>query len=111
MGDPLVLGLPVGFDGRNARAWNNLANVLRSTGRSADAEKAYRKALEISPAYADPLNGLGVIAVQEGRAALKSLRTSTRDGNDLMEALERRPGVARPSSRRVEAVSRLRPTW
>ena len=42
---------------------------MRLTGRIHDAEIAYRNALELTPNYADSLNGLGVIAVQDGRAA------------------------------------------
>ena len=57
------------IDPRNARAYNNLGNVLRATNRLDDAASAYTKSIQLAPRYPDPLNGLGALAVQRDRPA------------------------------------------
>jgi choline-sulfatase len=52
------------LDPNNAEAWNNQGNVLRALGRREEARAAYRRATELLPGYVDPLNGLGVLAVE-----------------------------------------------
>jgi Tfp pilus assembly protein PilF len=58
----------IASDPGNARAYNNLGNVLRAMNRSDEAAEAYRKAIGLAPRYADPLNGLGALLVAGGRA-------------------------------------------
>lgn len=48
------------------RAWVNLGNVEAGRGRPQDAERAYRRALAISPDDADALNNLAWLLLQEG---------------------------------------------
>jgi choline-sulfatase len=57
------------LDPNNAQAWNNRGNVLRALGRREEARTAYQCAAELLPAYVDPLNGLGVLAVETGDLA------------------------------------------
>ena len=47
----------------------DLGNVLRSLGRPAEAEEAYRRSLAAAPRYAEPLNGLGTLEVERDRPA------------------------------------------
>ena len=54
------------LDPNNARAWNNRANVLRARGRRDEAAEAYRTAARLAPRDPDPVNGLGVLAVEAG---------------------------------------------
>jgi arylsulfatase A-like enzyme/Flp pilus assembly protein TadD len=55
------------LDPRDARVHNNRGNLLRRLGRAVDAERAYRQAAQLSPTYPDPLNGLGVLLVEQDR--------------------------------------------
>ena len=48
------------------RAWVNLGNVESGRGRPHEAERAYRRALAISPADPDALNNLAWLLLQEG---------------------------------------------
>ena len=48
------------------RAWLNLGNVDAGRGRPQDAERAYRRALSISPGEPDALNNLAWLLLQEG---------------------------------------------
>jgi tetratricopeptide (TPR) repeat protein len=48
------------------RAWVNLGNVEAGRGRPQDAERAYRRALSISPDDPDALNNLAWLLLQEG---------------------------------------------
>ena len=52
------------LDPNNAQAWNNQGNIERALGRSEEARASYRRAAELLPGYPDPLNGLGVLAVE-----------------------------------------------
>ena len=54
------------LDPNNARAWNNRANVLRGKGRREEAAEAYRTSARLAPRDPDPVNGLGVLAVEAG---------------------------------------------
>jgi len=45
------------------------ANALRFAGCWADAEAAYRRALELAPAHAEALNGLAIVLRSTGRTA------------------------------------------
>ncbi|MEQ1764375.1 MAG: O-antigen ligase family protein, partial [Pyrinomonadaceae bacterium] len=47
--------------------WLKLGKIRQSQDRSADAESAYRRAIELAPAYADPRWELGVLLVAKGR--------------------------------------------
>ena len=48
------------------RAWVNLGNVEAGRGLSSEAERAYRRALSISPDDPDALNNLAWLFLQEG---------------------------------------------
>lgn len=48
------------------RAWVNLGNVEASRGRLREAERAYRRALDLAPADPDALNNLAWLLLQEG---------------------------------------------
>jgi protein O-mannosyl-transferase len=49
---------------------NDLGNALRAMGRTADAEREYRKALDIDPGASDPHNNLAVLHREAGRVDL-----------------------------------------
>ncbi|MFI5184848.1 MAG: tetratricopeptide repeat protein [Vicinamibacteria bacterium] len=48
------------------RAWVNLGNLEAGRGRPQDAERAYRRALAVSPDDPDALNNLAWLLLQEG---------------------------------------------
>ena len=48
------------------RAWVNLGNVQSGRGRPQEAERAYRRALSVSPEDPDALNNLAWLLLQEG---------------------------------------------
>jgi predicted O-linked N-acetylglucosamine transferase (SPINDLY family) len=54
---------------RTAEACFHLGNLHCSHGRLGDAERAYRDALRLRPAYADALNNLGSLLKDTGRVA------------------------------------------
>ncbi|MBI2585035.1 MAG: tetratricopeptide repeat protein, partial [Rhodospirillales bacterium] len=45
----------------------HLAETLRPRGKNAEAEAAYRRALEIEPKLAGAGNGLGIVLEEQGR--------------------------------------------
>lgn len=53
---------------RDAEAWSALGVALRGQGRHAEAEAAYRKALEIAPGYTAARHNLGALLSQQQRA-------------------------------------------
>jgi arylsulfatase A-like enzyme/Flp pilus assembly protein TadD len=73
-------------DPNNAHAWSNRGNALRVLGRLGEAEASYRRAAELAPGDPDPVNGLGVLAVQRGD--LEGAATL------FAQALERDPAYA-----------------
>jgi arylsulfatase A-like enzyme/Tfp pilus assembly protein PilF len=56
-------------DPNNASYRANLGNARRAAGDAAGAEQAYRAALEVDPQSVDAANGLGVLLVEQRRAA------------------------------------------
>ena len=56
-------------DPSNAVFWANLGNARRDAGDATRAEQAYRAALDRDPRSPDAANGLGVLLVQQQRAA------------------------------------------
>ena len=80
--------LVLALDPNNARGYANKGNVLRGLGRNAAAADAYRRAASLAPADPDPLNGLGVLAVQAGdpRAAAEFFREALRREPQHQEA-------------------------
>ena len=52
---------------RNYLGYCNLGPILVEQGKLSEAEKAYKKALEIWPSYADAHNNLGVLRGMQGR--------------------------------------------
>jgi len=61
----------IAADPRNARAYNNLGNVLRAMNRLAEAAEAYRKAIELAR-VTPTLNGLVRSSSQAARRARPS---------------------------------------
>ena len=68
--------------------WVNLGNACRAGGQMPDAEAAYRRALALDSASPDAMNGIGVLLVQQDRAA------------DAIDWLERAVEPPPPSTRR-----------
>ncbi len=64
-----VFAQAVEHDPTNAGYRANLGNALRASGDLDGAAGAYRQALERVPDLTDAANGLGVVLVQQGRAA------------------------------------------
>ncbi len=64
-----AFALAVEYDPTNASYLANLGNALRATGDLDGAAAAYRRALARAPDLADAANGLGVVLVQQQRAA------------------------------------------
>ena len=71
----------VAGDPTNASYQANLGNALRATGDLDGAAAAYRRALQRAPSLGDAANGLGVVLVQQQRAAeaLPWLEQAARD--------------------------------
>jgi tetratricopeptide (TPR) repeat protein len=59
----------VRFDPTNGEYWVNLGNARRAAGDLNGGADAYRRASDIDPSSADAANGLGVLLVQQQRAA------------------------------------------
>ena len=60
------------------RAWVNLGNVEAGRGRPQEAERAYRRALSLSPDDPDALNNLAWLLLQEG-SRLEEAETLARE--------------------------------
>ncbi len=56
-------------DQYKAVSWNSLGDIYRIQEKYADAEDAYRQAIELSPNYARPWNSLGDVYQAQGREA------------------------------------------
>jgi Flp pilus assembly protein TadD len=54
---------------QDAAAFNDLGNLLVMAGQPAEAESAYRHAVEIDPHRLSPLYNLGLLLLQEGKSA------------------------------------------
>ena len=72
----------------SVRAWVDLGNVEAARRRAGEAEKAYRRALEISPDDRDALNNLAWLLLEEG--------TRLEEAEALAERAARHPGTDRP---------------
>ncbi len=76
----------------SVRAWVNLGNVRSRQGRTAAAEQAYRRALDLAPEDPDALNNLAWLLLEEGTAleeAESLARAATRHaGPDLPLVLD-----------------------
>jgi choline-sulfatase len=97
-------------DPRDPRGWNNRGNALRALGRIDDAETAYRKATTLAPAYADPLNGLGVLLVQQGlpKEALPYFDKAIQNQPDLYEAQLNRGIALQEAGQKAAAAAQYR---
>jgi tetratricopeptide (TPR) repeat protein len=101
----------------NPRAYFNLGNILAERGSPRDAERQYRKALEIKPRYAKALCGLGVCLATRGdatgaerhfRAAVAADPNLVEARNNLAAALARRKKYPEAEEHLLAAL-RLRP--
>lgn len=72
----------VARDPRDAEAWGALAAARGALERHADAEAAYRRALELRPDYAVARHNLGALLMRQQRAeeALRELDTAVAHG-------------------------------
>ena len=82
---------------KNPRAWNahnNLGNLLARTGRTEEAMRHFRTALDIKPDHAYAYNNLGALFVQlgDGRAAIEHYQRALEIIPQLTQA---RLGIAR----------------
>lgn len=66
------LGANVGKDDRVAAIYNNLGRCLQNQGRYADAEEAYKKALEIRQAALGPLHATEGIILENYARCLRA---------------------------------------
>jgi choline-sulfatase len=75
-------------DPTNASYWVNLGNARRATGERDAAADAYRRAGSLDPRSADAANGLGVLLVQQRRAAdaIPYFERALQSAPDLIEA-------------------------
>jgi tetratricopeptide (TPR) repeat protein len=76
---------------KNPECWmahTNLGNVLQASGRMAEAEEQYSKAVRIKPDYAMAYNNLAVVLIAEGKpeAAIRQLEQALRIKPKLVEA-------------------------
>jgi eukaryotic-like serine/threonine-protein kinase len=71
-----------------AQAHYGLGNALRKKGRLDEAAAAYRRAIDLKPAYAEAHNNLGNALIDQGRLdeALAACRKAIELKRDLMEA-------------------------
>jgi Flp pilus assembly protein TadD len=96
-----------------------LANVLRDTGRFAQAIDSYRAALELDPGHAPTRNNLGVLLADEGNLAeaIREYREALRAEPDLADAHFNLGNALRATARLNEATAhyrralRLEPTF
>lgn len=72
----------------SVRAWVNLGNAEARLGRRAEAERAYRLALELSTDERDALNNLAWLLLAEG--------VRLEEAEDLAARAARQPGADRP---------------
>ena len=79
---------PGGKPGRTEGAWNNLGLFEREKGRLAEAERAFRKALEVSPKYSSPRTNLSDVYLRQKKwdEADAELFASVEAGNPRGEA-------------------------
>ncbi len=66
------LGPAAQKDDRVANYYNNLANCLRNQGRHADAEGAYKSALEVRQAALGPLHASEVVILENYAKMLRA---------------------------------------
>jgi tetratricopeptide (TPR) repeat protein len=106
-------------DPQNARALNNLANVLEELGRLDEAEAAYRRAIAARPDFAVAHYNLGLL--MQGRRRLDEAERAYADAvalrPDLVQAHNNRGAALRDLRRLDEALAafeaavRLRPDY
>ena len=74
------------------RAWVDLGNAESVRGRPEEAERAYRRALEISPEDRDALNNLAWLLLEEGtrleEAEALAAKAASQAGRDRALALD-----------------------
>lgn len=104
---PLYRDLLEGDPG-SALLWTNLGNAEAGRGEAALAEAAYRRALELDPAYSDVLNNLAWLLLEQGgrlaEAEDLARRAVASGGPDPYLALDTLGRVLRARGRCQEAV-------
>ncbi len=90
--------------------WFTQANQLMQTGRAAEAEAAYRKALELNAAHPESRNNLGVLLQSLGRLdeAAAEFAEATRLRPSYADAWENRAGVLLALGRHDDAIAAAR---
>src|SRR5262249_46735489 len=84
-----------------ALAHYNLGNALRALDQLAEAEVAYRKAVDLQPDHAEALCNLGLLLRRLGR--FREGRDALRRGHELGS---KRPGWSSPSEKWLREVER-----
>jgi CRISPR-associated protein Csy1 len=94
-------------DPRNARAWNNLGNSLRTSGRLREAAAAFEHAVGIRPDYALALANLGSVRrdLGDSAAAESTLRSALAIDPKLSAALLALGSMYRHQGRLDEAIA------
>jgi len=87
-GKPLAVD-PSGRPGKTEGAWNNLGLFLKERGRRPEAAEAFRKSLQIRPAYSSPLYNLSMLLFDEKKwgESDEKLFESIAAGNPRAEAI------------------------
>jgi len=93
---------------RSVRAWVDLGNAEAARRRPEEAERAYRRGLEISPGDRDALNNLAWLLLEEGtrleEAEALAAKAASPSGRDRALALDTLGRIQLARGRCVEAV-------
>jgi arylsulfatase A-like enzyme/Flp pilus assembly protein TadD len=100
----------VAADGTSAEYVANRGNARRAAGDRSGAEQDYRKALALDPGWGNALNGLGVLLVEQGRAAdaIPLLERAVRADSTFWEARLNLGIAFQTAGRQAEAAAAYR---
>ena len=100
----------VAADGTSAEYVANRGNARRAAGDRSSAEQDYREALTLDPEWGNALNGLGVLLVEQGRAAdaIPLLERAVRADGAFWEARLNLGIACQTAGRQAEAAAAYR---
>jgi len=100
----------VAADGTSAEYVANRGNARRGAGDRSGAEQDYREALTLDPGWGNALNGLGVLLVEQGRAAdaIPLLERAVRADGAFWEAQLNLGIACQTAGRQAEAAAAYR---